>query len=371
MVFGKLQKGVLAAVLILGGVHGASAAMRDPDTGLGPIVNGLNYKYYEGAITKISDIAALKEKRKDTCSSFDISKLQHAASGFAFEFTGYYNVDFDDDFTFTLVSKDGSQLLIGDSVVVNNDGLHATAATKSGTIGLAGGKHKIKVIFFSQGTPSLTVSASASSIGSGPIPDASLFKPYTGVIPTITVTNPKAGQTYRLGDTLDVTWTYVGGVGHTVFLDVSVDNGKTFDLIKDTPYTQDKVDGEYKWVIPMKDSLKTTQAIIAINDYIVGGPEGSSNVFKIAAKGAGVLPQARFVGALSLENRTLSFPMKDVPAGSLSLSLITPKGETMVLKGRASAGSMRWEVPAHLSGSHVAVLSIDGVQSARRVVNFN
>jgi hypothetical protein len=45
------------------------------------------------------------------------------------------------------VSDDGSRLYIGDTLVVDNDGLHGMAE-KSGVIALAAGRHPLTVTFF-------------------------------------------------------------------------------------------------------------------------------------------------------------------------------------------------------------------------------
>jgi hypothetical protein len=371
MVFGRLCKSGLAAFLVLGAAVSSQAAMRDPDS-VGFVVGGLNYKYYEGTFTALPNFTTLKPATSDTCFSFDITKVPHRATNFAFVFTGFLNVDFDDDFTFYLKSSDGSQLLIGDSVVVDNNGVHSAAVEKSGKIGLASGKHKITVRYFGTATPSLSVQYEAGSVTRTEIPEGALFRPFTGVIPTITINNPKGGNVYRLGDTVDILWTYTGGKGHTVFLDLSRDNGKTFILIKPTPFTQNTEAGEYKWVVPEADSMITNQALIGINDYIVGGPEGESEIFKIMTKGAGIAPLERKSGAaLALDGRIFSYSPSKAGSGAVSLSLVDMKGEAVPLQARASSNAMSWEIPAHVTGLHWAILSVNGIQEVRRLVMFN
>ncbi len=65
-------------------------------------------------------------------------------------FTGYVEVQATDVYTFYTNSDDGSALYIGDTLVVNNDGLHGMQE-QSGTIGLKPGKHEIRVEFFERG----------------------------------------------------------------------------------------------------------------------------------------------------------------------------------------------------------------------------
>jgi subtilisin family serine protease len=77
-----------------------------------------------------------------------------AASGRSDEvgavFTGFVTVPRTGFYTFYTSSDDGSRLLIGDQVVVNNDGLHAMEE-RSGQIGLKAGTHAIRVNFFENG----------------------------------------------------------------------------------------------------------------------------------------------------------------------------------------------------------------------------
>lgn len=74
-----------------------------------------------------------------------------AASGRADDvgavYTGWIEVPTSGGWTFTLESDEGSKLLIGNNVVVLHDGLHAFSE-KSGTIGLAAGRHSVRIEYF-------------------------------------------------------------------------------------------------------------------------------------------------------------------------------------------------------------------------------
>jgi hypothetical protein len=65
-------------------------------------------------------------------------------------FRGWINIPTSGFWTLYTNSDDGSRLLIGETVVVSNDGLHPMVE-KSGTIALAAGKHAIRVEFFENG----------------------------------------------------------------------------------------------------------------------------------------------------------------------------------------------------------------------------
>ena len=126
----------------------------------------------------------------------------------------------------------------------------------------------------------------------------------------------QAGLGYRLGDTLTVQWTYTGGINHTVFLDLSLDGGKSFPvLIKPTPFPIVTENCVYQWVIPNADSLLTTNALIGINDYIVGGPSGTSAIFSIVPANSAIRQalDANQIATLALQGRMLNFPVTNMP----------------------------------------------------------
>ncbi|MFM8784976.1 MAG: PA14 domain-containing protein, partial [Phycisphaerales bacterium] len=63
---------------------------------------------------------------------------------------GWVRVDQAGIHVFSVESDDGSRLLVGDTVVVNNDGLHGMVE-RSGSIALAPGKHALRIEFFEAG----------------------------------------------------------------------------------------------------------------------------------------------------------------------------------------------------------------------------
>lgn len=92
-------------------------------------------------------------------------------------FTGWLEIPHDAIWTLFTDSDDGSKLWIGDTLVVDNDGLHGMVE-KSGAIALAAGRHPIRIEFFENfggaglivrwaapGTPKGTIPAEAWSHG--------------------------------------------------------------------------------------------------------------------------------------------------------------------------------------------------------------
>jgi hypothetical protein len=66
---------------------------------------------------------------------------------FAIDYTGRFWIEKPGLYRFALTSDDGSKLYIDDQLVVDNDGIHPVD-TKSGSVDLAGGIHKIRVQYF-------------------------------------------------------------------------------------------------------------------------------------------------------------------------------------------------------------------------------
>jgi len=66
--------------------------------------------------------------------------------------------------------------------------------------------------------------------------------------PTITVTSPNTGVSWRAGDTKNITFSHTMGVGQTVNIDVSRDGGATWSFIS-TFTTTSGTSGSYAWVV--------------------------------------------------------------------------------------------------------------------------
>ncbi|UII30975.1 fibronectin type III domain-containing protein [Fulvivirga ulvae] len=100
---------------------------------------------------------------------------------FAFDFFGYIYITTPGTYTFYTTSDDGSQLWIGGTKVVDNDGLHGSVE-RSGTISLTAGAHPITVKYFERsGGHNLQVSyrgPTGSGINKQQIPDSALKSGY-------------------------------------------------------------------------------------------------------------------------------------------------------------------------------------------------
>ena len=109
-------------------------------------VNEIAYAYYEGSYDKLPDFTTLKAVKKGKVATISLEKREQD-DNYAFVFTGFFKAPQDGIYTFYTTSDDGSQLLIGNRLVVDNDGVRP-AEEKSGSIGLKAGFHPIRVTFF-------------------------------------------------------------------------------------------------------------------------------------------------------------------------------------------------------------------------------
>ncbi|MCI0707360.1 MAG: alpha-L-fucosidase [Ignavibacteriae bacterium] len=138
------------------------------------LVSGVRYTYYEGDWDWLPDFSALSAVKKGTQKNFDLAP-RNSGDNFGFVFDGYLRVLEDAVYTFYTQSDDGSQLFIGDSLVVDNDGLHSIQE-RAGVIALAAGVHPIRVTFFEKtGGEAIKALYSSRSIQLQAIPDSILF----------------------------------------------------------------------------------------------------------------------------------------------------------------------------------------------------
>jgi alpha-N-arabinofuranosidase len=110
---------------------------------------GITYSYYEGAWTRLPAFDSLSPKRSDVIGQFVIPQ-NNAGEYFAVQYSGYIKIAAEGVYTFYVTSDDGTDLVIDDNVILDNDGLHA-AVEQSGTVVLKAGFHKIEIGFFQAG----------------------------------------------------------------------------------------------------------------------------------------------------------------------------------------------------------------------------
>jgi glucose/arabinose dehydrogenase len=138
-------------------------------------VNGLTYAYYEGNWTVLPNFSSITPVESGNITSVNLWP-KNRDDQYAFRWTGFVDVPADGNWTFYTMSDEGSQLLIGNTIVVNNDGLHA-AQEASGTIGLLSGKHAFTVTFFEQtGAASIITRWAGPGVGKRVIPNTAFYR---------------------------------------------------------------------------------------------------------------------------------------------------------------------------------------------------
>lgn len=136
--------------------------------------SGLNYQYIEGTYKHTDQVPRKDYKKKGILNRF-IFPPDHRKHYFAVVYFGFIHVSDDDIYTFYTETNDGSQLYIGNKLVVDYPGLH-TAEEKSGSIALQSGYHPIKLIYFQNaGASSLKISYESTKIKKQEIPIEVLF----------------------------------------------------------------------------------------------------------------------------------------------------------------------------------------------------
>lgn len=139
------------------------------------LVNGLEWRYYEGTWNYLPDFSVLTPADYYYCNNFDIT-LNGTGDGFAYEFEGFIDIPADGQYTFYVTSDDGSRLFIDNGVVVSNDGVHGVAEAQ-GKAALLAGKHKIRVTYFeNSGSQTLEVRWAGPGFGRQLIPNAVLYR---------------------------------------------------------------------------------------------------------------------------------------------------------------------------------------------------
>jgi mono/diheme cytochrome c family protein len=134
---------------------------------------GLSYECFEGSWSKVPNFDSIKPYAAGAVDRFDL-KAAKRDENYGMRFRGYVEVPQDGTYTFSTFSDDGSVLWLGKTLVVNNDGIHATQSA-SGSIPLKKGKHAMTVGFIQGGGGAeLSVTWEGPGVKNGPIPAKAL-----------------------------------------------------------------------------------------------------------------------------------------------------------------------------------------------------
>jgi alpha-L-fucosidase len=126
-----------------------------PAAQLAGVQPGLDVDIVEGEFSVLPAFAPAQIVRTTTAPAFDLS-ARPRDTAFALRYRGYIRAHETGVYTFAVTSDDGSRLWIGDTLVVDNDGLHG-AKPAWGSVALQAGWHPITVAMF-QATGGLELS---------------------------------------------------------------------------------------------------------------------------------------------------------------------------------------------------------------------
>ncbi len=136
---------------------------------------GLQYQSYKGEWSRLPDFDKLEIAGKGRARSVSIPAELAGKEHFGLRFRGFIRVPREGVYTFYSGSDDGSRLLIGGRLLVENDGLHAHKEA-SGVIKLKAGFYPLTASYFeASGEESFSVSWEGPSIKKQKLPAAALY----------------------------------------------------------------------------------------------------------------------------------------------------------------------------------------------------
>ena len=150
-----------------------STTFREPENPLNAQLQ-IQYEYFQQRFDSLPDFDTLTPVATGTTPTISLAPRQQEDE-YLFRYSGFVDVPTDGTYTFYTASDDGSQLFIGDRLIVDNDSIQSVQE-RSGTIGLKAGKHAITVTYFERdGDAELTASWMGPGIPKQEIPSAALF----------------------------------------------------------------------------------------------------------------------------------------------------------------------------------------------------
>jgi hexosaminidase len=118
------------------------------------IAKGMKYQLLTGDFTAIDQLKSAPVIDTGTAITFNTSAFKKNIKGFGVVYEGFILIDTDGLYGFSLVSANGSQLLIDNQPVVDNDGKHSVFE-QGGSVPLLKGFHRITVKYFDSGNSGL------------------------------------------------------------------------------------------------------------------------------------------------------------------------------------------------------------------------
>ncbi|MFH2048800.1 MAG: glycoside hydrolase family 38 C-terminal domain-containing protein [bacterium] len=136
--------------------------------------SGLTCKYYEAEWEKLPDFDTVEFVDMFITDKIAIPE-QAREEDYGLAFKGYVKIPADGVYAFSINSDDGSRLIISDTLLVDNDGLHGDYEM-TGMIGLKAGYHPLTALMFQcKGGEALGVSVAGPSLPKQAIPAVMLY----------------------------------------------------------------------------------------------------------------------------------------------------------------------------------------------------
>jgi alpha-mannosidase len=140
---------------------------------------GLDAAYYEGDWSKLPNFDTVRVQKSFVADSIAIPSFARKEK-YGLMMTGFVKVPTDGMYDFYLSSDDGSTLAVGDTLLIDNDGLHGSGDV-AGAIALKAGVHRLVVrMFQAGGDQDLKVSLAGPTLKKRPVPKEMLFHAVTG-----------------------------------------------------------------------------------------------------------------------------------------------------------------------------------------------
>jgi predicted esterase len=117
--------------------------------------SGLKYKYYEGNWNELPDFAQLVPLKTGFITTVDLSP-RNSDNYYSFVWEGYLKLPASGNYTFELVSDDGSKMYFNghyvssDKALINNDRVHDKAIAASGSVDAGAGIYPVAFTFFTK-----------------------------------------------------------------------------------------------------------------------------------------------------------------------------------------------------------------------------
>lgn len=207
------------------------ATLRDPDP---PLFSrqGVRTAFYRipAGTSQLPDFDALTPYARNSTIQVNFGPTNGFVSNsgqtdnIAAIFSGWIVVPIADTYTFRLTSDEGSKLYVGNTLLIDNDGLHGPI-TRTGSIGLKPGRHRVRIEYF-EATGSATCVVELG--GSAPAEAGGLPM---GVVPTSSWTLATCPIDFNNDDSIDLSdfFTYLNAFDAGQSLaDINDDN--TIDL---------------------------------------------------------------------------------------------------------------------------------------------